>query len=69
MKEVKSNMYCLLYQCAVIGVHKYKKDASKAMSVLISRIPDKYRKSERKLMTIKPITEVSSYELSFFING
>lgn len=43
-------MYCLLYQCAVISVHQYKKD-------------------ERKLMAIKPITEVSSGELSFFING
>ena len=62
-------MYCLLVQCAVISIHKYKKDAIKAMSELASSIPDKYRKDERKLMRIKPITEVSSGELSFFING
>ena len=62
-------MYCLLYQCAVISVHQYKKDAIKEMSELVSRIPDKYKKDERKLMRIKPIAEVSSGELSFFING
>lgn len=62
-------MYCLLYQCAVVSVHQYKKDAIKAMSEFVSTIPDNYRKDERKLMAIKPITEVSSYELSFFING
>jgi hypothetical protein len=62
-------MYCLLYQCAVISVHQYKKDAIKAMSEYVSSIPATYRKGERKLMRIKPINEVSSYEFSFFING
>ena len=62
-------MYCVLYQDFVVGVYKYKKDAIKAISKYLSTVPDKHKKEERRLMAIKPITEVSSYSFSFFING